>query len=41
MILKQNLLKNYKENNVLKCKEEIKNMLIEKDNEIFKRYQQK
>ena len=41
MKLQQNLLKNYKESNVLKCQEEIKDMLLKRDNEIYKLYQQK
>ncbi|MBW3059027.1 MAG: hypothetical protein CXB60_08255 [Spiroplasma poulsonii] len=40
MELKQNLLGNYKENKRKKTINEINNFLIERDNEIFKLYQQ-
>ncbi|WP_419335311.1 Mbov_0401 family ICE element transposase-like protein [Spiroplasma endosymbiont of Sarcophaga variegata] len=40
MELKQNLLGNYKENKKIQTKNEINNFLIERDNEIFKLYQQ-
>ncbi|WP_338989852.1 hypothetical protein [Spiroplasma endosymbiont of Seladonia tumulorum] len=40
MELKQNLLGNYKENKRIETKNETKNFLIERDNEIFKLYQQ-
>ncbi|ALA98211.1 hypothetical protein SKUN_001344 [Spiroplasma kunkelii CR2-3x] len=41
MELKQNLLENYKENKILETIKEINNFLIERDNEIFKLYQQR
>ncbi|KAF0851798.1 Mbov_0401 family ICE element transposase-like protein [Spiroplasma poulsonii] len=40
MELKQNLLGNYKENKIIETNNETKNFLIERDNEIFKLYQQ-
>ncbi|MBW3057984.1 MAG: hypothetical protein CXB60_10120 [Spiroplasma poulsonii] len=40
MELKQNLLGNYKENKRIETNNETKNFLIERDNEIFKLYQQ-
>ncbi|GAA6238794.1 MAG: hypothetical protein SPLM_09090 [Spiroplasma phoeniceum] len=40
MGLKQNLLGNYKENKTIETQNEVKNLLINRDNEIFKLYQQ-
>ncbi|ALA97498.1 hypothetical protein SKUN_00605 [Spiroplasma kunkelii CR2-3x] len=40
MELKQNLLENYKENKTIETQNEVKNLLINRDNEIFKLYQQ-
>lgn len=40
MELKQNLLENYKKDKIIETKNETKNFLIERDNEIFKLYQQ-
>ncbi|ALA97070.1 hypothetical protein SKUN_00146 [Spiroplasma kunkelii CR2-3x] len=40
MELKQNLLENYKENKTIDTQNEVKNLLINRDNEIFKLYQQ-
>ncbi|PQP78321.1 hypothetical protein C6B38_06825 [Spiroplasma sp. ChiS] len=40
MELKQNLLGNYKENKTIETQNEVKNLLINRDNEIFKLYQQ-
>lgn len=40
MELKQNLLEDYKKDKIIETKNETKNFLIERDNEIFKLYQQ-
>ncbi|APE74629.1 UPF0236 family transposase-like protein [Spiroplasma citri] len=40
MELKQNLLGNYKENKTIETQNEVKNLLINRDNEIFELYQQ-
>lgn len=40
MELKQNLLGNYKESKIIETKKELKTFLFERDNEIFKLYQQ-
>ncbi|MFJ1522794.1 MAG: hypothetical protein EHU54_05355, partial [Spiroplasma sp. ald] len=40
MELKQNLLGNYKENKIIETNNEVKNLFVNRDNEIFKLYQQ-
>ncbi|APE74824.1 hypothetical protein [Spiroplasma citri] len=40
MELEKNLLGNYKKNKTIETQNEVKNLLINRDNEIFKLYQQ-